>query len=525
MKGLKIVLTTLVAGGLVFLAVSCSGSSTPAAKAQIATVQKGNISIQVTGTGNLALENKQELSFGQTGLVSQAVTVKVSDVLVTAGQSVDAGQVLVKADPQDWQNQITADQHDLDAKKVSLVQSQTSVVNAQTSLTNSQTALATAQANLVTAQYNLSVQQRIQTAQDAVDAANNQLQLDQTLMQQVLSTGSGGTNSNNLYWTPLILQDKATIKQASTNMTTLLADPVNQGVASTDINTKMAAITQAQASVTQAQANITQTQANITSAQANVVTAQNAVDDAQSALDEEKTSAQVITAPMKGLITKVNVVMGNIVSRSTNLIEIAQPDLFEANIMVSERDIASVKMGGNASVAFDAFQGLNFPAKIIQIAPLATVQSGVVNYQVTVELTALNPSAGLAAMAAGAKPAGGSTAFAAFAGQAIPLKDGLSSTVNILIAESDNILLVPSRAIARQGRNTVVQVVSGATTVATVVQTGISDSTNTEIVSGLSEGEQVSLPTGTSSSTPANAIRPGGGFGGVGGGGGIRIGG
>src|ERR1017187_5353425 len=123
MRWLKIVLTTVAAGGLIFLAVSCSSGSTAAVKPQIATVQKGNISIQVTGTGNLALENKQELSFGQTGLVSQAVTVKVSDVLVTAGQSVDAGQVLVKADPQDWQNQITADQHDLDAKKVSLVQS------------------------------------------------------------------------------------------------------------------------------------------------------------------------------------------------------------------------------------------------------------------------------------------------------------------------------------------------------------------------------------------------------------------
>src|ERR1035437_949798 len=114
-------LTMLAAGGLIFLAVSSTGG-TKAVKPQIATVQKGNISILVTGTGNLALENKQELSFGQTGLVTQAVTVKISDVLVTPGQNVDAGQVLAKADPQDWQNQITADQHALDSRNVSLIQ-------------------------------------------------------------------------------------------------------------------------------------------------------------------------------------------------------------------------------------------------------------------------------------------------------------------------------------------------------------------------------------------------------------------
>jgi multidrug efflux pump subunit AcrA (membrane-fusion protein) len=515
MKWFKIALSTLAASGLIFLAVGCSGSKSAAAvKPQVATVQKGNISIQVTGTGNLALENKQLLSFGQTGLVSQAVTVKVSDVLVKAGQSVDAGQVLVKADPQDWQNQITTDQHDLDAKKVSLVQAQTSVVNAQTSLTTAQTSLATAQVNLVTAQNNLAVQQKIKAAQDIIDAAIYQLQLDQTMMQQATTAGA----PDPTFWPTTIKQDANTIKQLKTSMTNLLADPANLGVANTDINTKVAQVNQAQASVAQAQGNITQTQASITQAQASVITAQNAVDDSQTTLNEAKNSAQVITAPIKGLITKVNVTVGSIVSRSTNLIEIAQPDLFESVIMVSERDIPSVKMGGNATVTFDAFQGLTFPAKITQIAPLATVQSGVVNYQVTVELTSMSPALPAASTASSS---GSSPAFAAFAGQAIPLKDGLSSTVNIMIAESDNILLVPNRAISRQGRNTVVQVINGTTTVVTVVQTGISDSTNTEIVSGLNEGDQISLPTGTSSTTPA--IRPGG-FPGAGGGG-LRIGG
>jgi macrolide-specific efflux system membrane fusion protein len=115
----------------------------------------------------------------------------------------------------------------------------------------------------------------------------------------------------------------------------------------------------------------------------------------------------------------------------------------------------------------------------------------------------------------------GSGAFAALV-QPVSLKSGLSAVVNITIQEKNGILLVPNRAISRQGRNTVVQIVTGTTTEARTVQTGISDATNTEIVSGLNEGDQISLSTGTPSATPSNTNRPGG-IPGIGGG--IRIGG
>jgi len=561
MKWVKISLTVLMLAGVIILSIGCSSSnSATATKPQIATVQRGNILIQVTGTGSLALENKQSLSFGQTGLVTQSVTVKVSDVFVTAGQSVDAGKVLVKADPQNWLDQLTSDQHALDARKVALIQAQTAVVNAQTSLASAQNGvaaaqnslasaqngLANAQTNLATAQYNLSVQKDVKAAQDAIDQANTQLQTDQSLSQRALTTGS----SDSTYWAALIKQDKDTIATKTKDYNTILTDPANQGVSVTDINTKIAQVNQAQTAVAQAQtniaqaqtgvpqaqANVAQAQASIIQAQANVVTAQNAVDDAQTTLDRDKASPQEIDAPFKGLITKVNVNVGDIVSRSANLIEIAQPDLFQANILVTERDIMSIKMGGTAAVSFDALSGSNFPAKITQIAPLATVQQGVVNYQVTVELTSLRPTfstgavtgtrpsvpggAGVTGNGSVASSFGGSQSanatgsaagnglLAGLAQQSTPLlKDGLSATVNIPVQERDNILLVPNRAISRQGRNSVVQVLNGTTTEARTVQIGISDSTNTEVVSGLNEGEQISISTGASSTTPAN--RPG----------------
>lgn len=94
----------------------------------------------------------------------------------------------------------------------------------------------------------------------------------------------------------------------------------------------------------------------------------------------------------------------------------------------------------------------------------------------------------------------------------ISLKDGLSSTVNIVIQERDSVLMVPSRAITRQGQASTVQKVVGSGTESTQIQTGLTDGTNTEVVSGLTEGDQVSIQPRTTSTT-TNQIGPsGGGF-------------
>jgi hypothetical protein len=140
---------------------------------------------------------------------------------------------------------------------------------------------------------------------------------------------------------------------------------------------------------------------------------------------------------------------------------------------------------------------------------------------VTVELTSLKPV--LPALAStGQKPvqiitgnpapssAPGSGAPSSLA--AIPdfsLKDGLSATVNILVQQQNNVLLIPNRAISRQGRNSVVQLVKGTTTEAVAIQTGISDSTNTEVISGLNEGDRIALPSSSSSSSNSNLSKGG----------------
>ena len=99
MKMIKVLIAILLVGAIVFLSLSCTSSAnstTSTIKTQVVTVQKGTITVSVTGTGNLALENKQSLSFGQTGLVTNATNVKISEVLVKPGDIVDKGHGIGK---------------------------------------------------------------------------------------------------------------------------------------------------------------------------------------------------------------------------------------------------------------------------------------------------------------------------------------------------------------------------------------------------------------------------------------------
>ena len=52
-------------------------------------------------------------------------------------------------------------------------------------------------------------------------------------------------------------------------------------------------------------------------------------------------------------------------------------------------DILQVKLEGEAWVEVDAMQGMSLSAKVTHISPTATIQSGVVNYEVKVEIESL----------------------------------------------------------------------------------------------------------------------------------------
>ena len=76
----------------------------------------------------------------------------------------------------------------------------------------------------------------------------------------------------------------------------------------------------------------------------------------------------------------------------------------------------------------------------------------------------------------------------------------MTVTVSVITSSRTNVIVVPNGAITTQGNQSYVQVISASGALEKrAVQTGLSDLQNTEITSGLTEGEKISIPLGTTS--------------------------
>jgi HlyD family secretion protein len=502
MKILKFLTVILLLCGVLFLSLSCSSSATTTSATKIATasVKKGNLIVSITGTGNIAYAKTEKLAFEMAGYVQ--------DVSVSAGDTVVEGQELATLDTSDWNDQITS----LERK---LTTAQRALANSEWVVGTKQLAVSQAQIDLDTANYNLENISDVKTAQDKIDSIQTNLDIAQNMLKV--------PDEDKSYWVNRINALENNLASAQKNKAQIIS---GNGVnISTDIALQVA---QDSLKVEQAKRAVEDAQLAVKNAQLDQADAKLDVQQAQDNLDKIKNESPVIKSPFDGYIIKVNVNGGDEVQKGSVAVEIADPSQFEADILVTESDISSVKLGGEATVSLDALTSATFPAKITKIAPTATVSSGVVNYNVVVTLTSLvsitsgqmpvQPSTGGAASGFPITDHVTKTAAGSSLAQTVTLMDGLSATVQIISAQANNALIIPSKAITTQGPNSSVQVVKGTTTETRAVKTGITDGTNTVITDGLTAGEQVSYSVKSSSSSSLtnnnNGIMPGIGGGG-----------
>ncbi|WP_238654247.1 efflux RND transporter periplasmic adaptor subunit [Paenibacillus piscarius] len=250
------------------------------------------------------------------------------------------------------------------------------------------------------------------------------------------------------------------------------------------------------------------------------------------AIHEDMAPPDPLTAPIDGTITAVNITDGEQAQNGTELFTITDYVNLSVTVQVDELDIPSIKLDQASTITVDALEDKSFTGKVIDIAKEGTSSNGVSLFDVTV---GLNDSAGVLV--------------------------GMSAEVAITIEEKKNILTVPIEAVTKMNGKSFVNVAvtgdeqagsrdrdaaeskppagaefpgkaasgrgeagfaSGMKRMA--VETGIHNESSIEIVSGLSEGDEVILPTVTSSGNAASPQFPQqGGMGGMGsfGGGGM----
>jgi HlyD family secretion protein len=199
--------------------------------------------------------------------------------------------------------------------------------------------------------------------------------------------------------------------------------------------------------------------------------AQLGVEGAQVVLDmaNDDLEKAVMVAPFGGVIALVDIKEGDSLSAmdyaTRTIIELVDPGRMELSAEVDEIDIPHVELGQRAIISVDALPGVQLEGEVTSISPLATEESGLILYKIKVSFEVPEGSG---------------------------IKAGMSATADIIISERGGVLLVPDRAIGEDSQgNPVVKVVVDGLIEERAVVIGMSDGSQTEIVSGLSEGDVV----------------------------------
>ncbi len=201
---------------------------------------------------------------------------------------------------------------------------------------------------------------------------------------------------------------------------------------------------------------------DISIAEAQVVSAQG-----QYSLAAANLSNTVITAPIGGTITQVDIKLGEIATAQKGVIKLLNVTELHTVAQVSEADIASIVAGQIIDNTFDALgPDKHFDSKVLTVNPASTLVSGVVNYKITGSL------------------------------ENIPgVKPGMTSNMTILVAEKKDVVVAPSSSIINHDGKKFVRLVDDLkkkTYHEVEVTTGLeADGGDVEILSGVSTGSEV----------------------------------
>ena len=215
-----------------------------------------------------------------------------------------------------------------------------------------------------------------------------------------------------------------------------------------------------------------------------------------------------ITAPIDGVVLSKEVEEGQTVASAmtTPTLFIIAQDLTDMRVIadIDEADIGGVVEGQRVSFTVDAYPDDVFNGKVTQVRQEATTESNVVTYEVVISAPNEN----------------------------LKLKPGLTANVTIYTMEKNDVLCVPVKALRFSPNEALLEegetvedckaphklwTREGKTFKAHAVETGVTNGTMTEIVSGINEGAKVltdfqmpmAMPSSTEEEGASNPFMPG----------------
>lgn len=359
--------------------------------------KRGTVTEIVSVTGNVKPTEEVELAFEKSG--------KVSYANVEVGTLVKAGQVLVGLDNSDIRAQLDGAKADLRAEeaKLSEMEKGTTPENIavyETKLSNAQTSLEDAKGNLIDnlqdayTKSDDAIRNKVDqyfsnprgsspalvfTASDALQVEDMRVtieyilvswksSLDKLNISSELDSYISSANSN-------LDQIKSFLEKNALMLNSLTA---SANLSQTSIDTYRSAVSTARTNVNTAITNLQTAEETLSSAESSVSLAEKnlALEKAGSTAEQiaaqvakiEKAKANIenyqaqlaktiLISPIKGIVTKQDAKVGEIVSANTAVVSVISAAEFEIEANVAEADIAKIKVGDKADLTLDAYGG------------------------------------------------------------------------------------------------------------------------------------------------------------------------
>jgi RND family efflux transporter MFP subunit len=178
----------------------------------------------------------------------------------------------------------------------------------------------------------------------------------------------------------------------------------------------------------------------------------------------------VIVAPLDGVVADVTMSEGQELSAAA----LAAPGMtlvgageIEMRGLIDEIDVALVKVGQAANITVDALPDEILEGTVAFVSPTGTSLIGVVYYETTITLEV--PVEGL--------------------------RDGMTATAEVVIERRDDVLVIPNKCLQGTLDSPKVVLFVDGQEEERDITLGLSDGIDTEVLSGLEEGDKVVIPS------------------------------
>jgi RND family efflux transporter MFP subunit len=469
--GLVIVLALAGGGYYYYTTTLAKPKAVVSQTLQTYRVQRGNLVISAGGTGTLIPAAIIDVAFAKSGVLAE--------VNVQVGDKVKAGDILAK-------------QGNLDSLQLTVANDQLSVLTAQQTLddlyANLEADRATAQAALVTAEKevtNTSYYRDIYQTQRCDPAAITLYYGDYTLAQIAYDKLNNDFQANYVAYAESDPRRINAYSKLYAAQQTMLSAQRTYNYCTGRTDTWTTTDLSNQASVAQATYNAAKAKVELLKNGPDpmkLAQAQAKLDSAkrQLAISQKSITDTVLYAPIDGVVTAVNAQVGE--TASGTFITIA--DKFHPMIQtyMDETDMDKIGLKYEVNVTFDALAGKTFTGTVVQIDPALATVSGVQYVKAQVKLDEKS----------------------ALVVQNLPT--GMNAAVDVVGGKANNALLVPIEALRQLGTDEYAIFVMGSDgkLKLTPVTIGLQSVTQAEVLTGLKEGDTISL--GSTTSTSASTL-------------------